>query len=679
MTIKPVVNQKTSGKKDAAGKDSGGGGGGGSGGGIGNIQDVTVGVGGAGGGGGGCSGSGGGVVGGIDNLQRPTHRLVGQKGLTSIESINPQLASGSGGISGGGGGGGGSGASGLLAVGSGVGGNVGQIGNIGGVSLHGRRRRSPHKRIHKRGGAGGGSVGSDGLRCDKLGKSPPYQGIDKTITPCSSPQFGGSKSPTAVASNSVMSSAAVGLMNNNIAPLDDSYSGYNSGDEHIGQKDTALTPDEWDSRDKNFLKIMSDRGFIVNEIAEDGACLFRSISLQIYGDQDMHEDIRQQTMDYIFKNREYFAQFVTEDITNYVSRKRNLHVHGNHIEIQAISEIYNRPVELYCYQAEPINIFNSDQIKQGYEPLRLSYQRGSHYNAILNPYKASVGVGLGLPGYRPDEPDRKQLHDAVRQSEDLEIEQTMFEDKLKTTDWEATNEAIEEQIARESYMQWCRENLHKEPSRATTATSAAAVMGSSSTVTSSECSHKGQSSKSPAFSGEDSEDFTPYASDDERPAATAAAPSSSSSSPSPLLSGKNAADSHIYYVQQRQRRRKRRRGGAAAAAASAVVAAIAATAGPSTTAPPTVHESSPPKQQRTDDIEAPGTSKQDDDNKLTAAAGSSFYHALLESSYSDDFFDVGQLSEEKMLQKALQMSRMDYVQKQQHPSWPPNDSDPSSP
>lgn len=50
-----------------------------------------------------------------------------------------------------------------------------------------------------------------------------------------------------------------------------------------------------------------------------------------------------------FKNREYFAQFVTEDIDSYVSRKRNNYVHGNHIEIQAISEIYNRPVELYTY------------------------------------------------------------------------------------------------------------------------------------------------------------------------------------------------------------------------------------------------------------------------------------------------------------------------------------------
>lgn len=49
------------------------------------------------------------------------------------------------------------------------------------------------------------------------------------------------------------------------------------------------------------------------------------------------------------QNREYFMQFVTEDIDSYVSRKRNNHVHGNHIEIQAISEIFNRPVEIYAY------------------------------------------------------------------------------------------------------------------------------------------------------------------------------------------------------------------------------------------------------------------------------------------------------------------------------------------
>lgn len=139
--------------------------------------------------------------------------------------------------------------------------------------------------------------------------------------------------------------------------LEESFSGYNSGDEHIGQRDAVLTPEEWAERDEKFVKAMSERGLIVKEIGEDGACLFRAISLQIYGDEDMHEVIRQQTMDYIYQNREYFAQFVTEDISSYVQRKRQNHVHGNHIEIQAMSEIYNRPVELYCYQTSELANF----------------------------------------------------------------------------------------------------------------------------------------------------------------------------------------------------------------------------------------------------------------------------------------------------------------------------------
>lgn len=108
----------------------------------------------------------------------------------------------------------------------------------------------------------------------------------------------------------------------------------------------------------------------------------------------------------------------------------------------------------------------------------MSYQRCSHYNAILDPYKASVGVGLGLAGYRPDELDIKQMSDAVRMSEELEIEQTMFEDKLKTTDWEATNEAIEEQIARESYLQWCRDNMRKNSGKNGKSTVASTVTSS---------------------------------------------------------------------------------------------------------------------------------------------------------------------------------------------------------
>lgn len=36
--------------------------------------------------------------------------------------------------------------------------------------------------------------------------------------------------------------------------------------------------------------------------------------------------------------------------------------------------------------------------------------------------------------------------------------QTMLEDKLKATDWEATNDTFNEQIARESYFQFLKDN-----------------------------------------------------------------------------------------------------------------------------------------------------------------------------------------------------------------------------
>ncbi|XP_017875487.1 OTU domain-containing protein 5-A isoform X5 [Ceratina calcarata] len=239
--------------------------------------------------------------------------------------------------------------------------------------------------------------------------------------------------------------------------------GYNSGDEYTGRTGNNLTLAEWQERDRWFEKRMRKMGFVVKKMGEDGACLFRAVADQVYGDQEMHSVVRKHCMDYIASNQEFFSHFVAEDFSTYVDRKRQEYVHGNHIEMQAMSEMYNRSIQLYCYSTEPINIFHT-MVESDNEPIRLSYQRGSHYNSIVDPYKATIGVGLGLPSFNPGAADRQLVSDAVRQSEELQIEQfssseqTMLEDKIKATDWEATNEAIEEQVARESYLQWLRDN-----------------------------------------------------------------------------------------------------------------------------------------------------------------------------------------------------------------------------
>ncbi|XP_073994115.1 deubiquitinating enzyme A [Rhodnius prolixus] len=244
-------------------------------------------------------------------------------------------------------------------------------------------------------------------------------------------------------------------------PSSSDHVGYNSGDEYDNSYKSKRTEAQWIEEDKLFEKKMRKRGFLVKKMGEDGACLFRAVADQVYGDQEMHGVVRKHCMDYIALNSDYFKQYVTEDFNTYVNRKRLDCTHGNHIEMQAISELYNRTIEVFCYGKDPINIFHGVH-KSDNEPIRLSYQRNSHYNSIVDPHKATIGVGLGLPSFSPGAADKSLMNDAIRQSEELHLEQAMLEDKLRATDWEATNEAIEEQVARDSYLQFLRDNEKRE-------------------------------------------------------------------------------------------------------------------------------------------------------------------------------------------------------------------------
>ncbi|XP_017021331.1 OTU domain-containing protein 5-B [Drosophila kikkawai] len=546
-------------------------------------------------------------------------------------------------------------------------------------------------------GSVGASVGVPGSKCN----SPP---LASTSSGSSSPSVVGRNSPehlglgcsTVPKAQGQLSPATVATANL-LKSAEETFSGYNSGDEHLQPKERKIPAEEWQRRDVEFAKCMEQRGYELKPVEEDGACLFRSISLQIYGDEEMHDVIRQHTMDYIHENREYFGQFVTEDINSYIQRKRARDAHGNHIEIQAISEIYSRTVEVYCYQSTPINIFNSEQSQAGYPPLRLSYQRGSHYNAILDPYNATVGVGLGLAGYKPE----FQTAEAVRLSEQLEIEQTMFEDKLKTTDWEATNEAIEEQIARESYLQWCRDNMQRSRNSNTAAGSA-----TSSTVTSAEaltdsdaspskysmCGGTGSSgnpaatltsasgavdpsaagfSLSPKTLSQFShklttDDMAGYDSDTTDMSSTSSVGHcGGNSSPSTVSTaqraGKGSKTQRRATALRKKRRHETREVVPLAGKSSDILEAPLRKSPKRDSAPSVARANTPDAEQR------PCTSKQSSISPQKRGEGqsssqknySSFYQELLEASYANEG-----VNESEMLQQAIQMSTRDYMEDQ---------------
>ncbi|GMS95711.1 hypothetical protein PENTCL1PPCAC_17886, partial [Pristionchus entomophagus] len=247
------------------------------------------------------------------------------------------------------------------------------------------------------------------------------------------------------------------------------------------ERDGPNSDDEYDRgfRDEEMerefeSRLRDERGLEIKKMVGDGACLFRGVSHQIYGDEDMHGEVRKLCLDYMEKNREHFEQFITEDFSAYISRKRRPNVHGNHVELQAISEIYNRPIEIYEYNINPINVFhpktsgassssngggsgsNERKEEDMNAPIRLSYHGSTHYNAVMDPRVATVGVGLGLPSFEPGMADRQLIADAISKSEMHQIEQAMLNDKMSMTDWERTEEDLKDQVLRESYMEYAR-------------------------------------------------------------------------------------------------------------------------------------------------------------------------------------------------------------------------------
>eukprot|EP01083_Nonionella_stella_P296960 1008646_1 len=143
---------------------------------------------------------------------------------------------------------------------------------------------------------------------------------------------------------------------------------------------------------ERFVSQIESKGFKMKEMASDGNCLFRSVADQVYNDVDLHPKIREACCDYMDRNRSFFEQF-EPDFDQYLSNKR-ADGWGDHVDIIAICEMYNRPVAIMEVDQE------SDHLSHGHEVnelhnlpiIRLSRHRQSHYNSVRDP---SVSYPLG--------------------------------------------------------------------------------------------------------------------------------------------------------------------------------------------------------------------------------------------------------------------------------------------
>lgn len=235
--------------------------------------------------------------------------------------------------------------------------------------------------------------------------------------------------------------------------------GYNSADEQGPCFGSSYDDTE---RERQFeMDIRRVKGLEVKKMLEDGNCLFRAVADQVYGDSEAYDLVRQMCIDYMERERDHFSQFITEGFTSYCKRKRRDKVYGNNVEIQALSEMYNRPIHMYSYTTEPINIFHGNYSTDT-PPIRLSYHHGNHYNSLVDPRRLTIGAGLGFSSLRGTNVDKDQVKAAIKAQQDQQIDNALLAEGRFYSDLELTEKEIERMVMEASRAEYLSNDTFKQ-------------------------------------------------------------------------------------------------------------------------------------------------------------------------------------------------------------------------
>lgn len=129
------------------------------------------------------------------------------------------------------------------------------------------------------------------------------------------------------------------------------------------------------------LKLQLSRfGLDIKEIAGDGNCLFRAISDQISGTEEMHLEIRALAVEFMRRNPNDFQPFIEddEDFAKYLKRMSESGTWGGNLELQALSIALEVNIKIHRLNEPVWEILNFTQKRS----INLSYHDGDHYNSV---------------------------------------------------------------------------------------------------------------------------------------------------------------------------------------------------------------------------------------------------------------------------------------------------------
>lgn len=167
-----------------------------------------------------------------------------------------------------------------------------------------------------------------------------------------------------------------------------------SGKKKQKRKDRMVNKISADDDFRKFVEQNDSR--VINEMAEDGNCLFRSLSDQLCSDYgSKHDKIRSKVCLYLEENEESFQGFIVleeeddmdidfEDCatsyTEYIDRMKQEGEWGGNAELVAAAQLFRRNITIFS--AGGVFSIESGHDRNTGPDLMLSYHENSHYNSV---------------------------------------------------------------------------------------------------------------------------------------------------------------------------------------------------------------------------------------------------------------------------------------------------------
>ena len=132
----------------------------------------------------------------------------------------------------------------------------------------------------------------------------------------------------------------------------------------------------------NLADRLKHYGLREKKVRGDGNCQFRSLSDQLFGTMERHEEVRKMAIGQLKSKSDLYKPYVPEDYEEYVSTMAKDGEWGDHITLQAAADVYGRRIcVLSSYKTSFIIDIKPQEVLHP-RVLWLSFWAEVHYNSL---------------------------------------------------------------------------------------------------------------------------------------------------------------------------------------------------------------------------------------------------------------------------------------------------------